>query len=241
MRAPDIKKPDTKTPAVDPAVLTKVAQIAKIKDFPLTGSLLEISGLKDYQKELDQSLIKLMDQLGVIQTTNRKQFENRIRTNIKTAQDHAAWRNAARLKTAKIEHLARQLKETLKASPPELSHYLQSFECSCSLDQCIAAVSVLTESAQRIKHAKKTIMRPGRWAGWDRRIFIEALLNATQAAGGKLGVNPRNGRGSLVEVIDLLRPYLPAEFQTGLSVATLRQIKSAWLKSRKNNLKNADF
>ena len=217
---------------IDPAVLARVAQIAEIKDFPLTGSFLEISGLKDYQKELGEPLIELMGQLGVIRTTSRKQFETRIRISIDDAQERAAWRNAKKLKTAKIGRLAGQLKETLKTSPPELSHYLQSFELPPT-DQHVAAIGALAEAAQRIKRdKKKATLRPGKWAEWDRRIFVETLLNAAQAAGGKLGINPRNNRGSLVEVVDLLRPYLPAEFRRGLSARTLRRIVA---KNQKNS------
>jgi hypothetical protein len=208
---------------IDPAVLAKVAQIANIKDFPVTGTLLELSGLsglKGYHEVLSQELIELLGQCGVIRTTSRKQFEKRIRTSIELAQDLAARRNAGKLKTAKIGRLARQLKEALETSSPELSHFLE-----LPVDQCIAAVGALAKAAEQIKSLKKPAYRPGEWAGWDRSIFVATLVNAAQAAGGKLGINRRNGRGSLVEAINLLRPYLPAEFQRGLSAGTLRRIK----------------
>jgi hypothetical protein len=234
---------------IDPAVLAKVAQLAGIKDFPVTGSLLEISGLKNYQKELDQPLIELMGQLGVFQTTSREQFERHIQTSIKCAHDRAALRNATKLKTATVARLAHQLKEALKTSPPALSHYLQSFGLP-STDQYVVTIGDLAEAAQRINRNKKearlveaaqrinrnkknkkkvTVLarRPGKWAEWDRRVFVEELLDAAQAAGGRLGVNSDNNRGSLVEVLDLLRRHLPADFEKGLSAKTLRRIITA--------------
>lgn len=215
---------------INPAALAKLAQIAGIKDFPVSGTMLELSRLTNYREELGQELIELFAQCGVIRTTSRKQFEKRITTCVEMAQDLAVRRNVAKLKTAKIGRLARQLKEALETSSPELAHFIP-----LPVDQCVAAVGALTEAAQQIKRAKKTTtMRPGQWAEWNRKCFVESLVNAAQEAGGKLGVNPRNGRGSLVEAIDLLRPYLPTEFQRGLSAGTLRRIKArAAQKSKK--------
>jgi hypothetical protein len=216
--------------AIDPAVLAKVAQIAKIKDFPVIGTVSQLSGLKE--EELPPKLIELLGQYGVIRMTSRKLFEISIQASIKTAHRTGAWRAAAKLKTAKIGHLARQLKEALQTSSPELSHFLPS-----PVDQYIVAVGALAKADQQIKRVKKTPYPPGKWAGWDRRIFVAALVHAAQAAGGKLGVNPRNGRGSLVEAIYLLRPYLPAEFQRGLSAGTLRRIKPRAAQKPKKSIK----
>jgi hypothetical protein len=62
-----------------------------------------------------------------------------------------------------------------------------------------------------------------------RKDFVFSVLDATD---GSLGVNQRNGRGSLVEAVTLLQPHLPDLFGYGLGEETLRKLKRAWGKNR---------
>jgi hypothetical protein len=88
----------------------------------------------------------------------------------------------------------------------------------------IATVNHLEKQARDFERYGRIKLSRAKTAEVLRKIFVSKLLEAANEAGGHLGLTPRNGRGSLVEVINLLQPYLPAEFQTKLSIATLRRI-----------------
>ena len=75
--------------------------------------------------------------------------------------------------------------------------------------------------------------RSKKWATTIRKRFVYSLLDAVHDAGGELGINQRNGRGSLVDAISELQSHLPGLFEHGLGVDTLRILKRAWVKNRK--------
>jgi hypothetical protein len=180
---------------IDPAVIARVAQLAGIKDSPFP-------------------LFQTTSTGYVFRTTLRERFEIMIESIVSTAHYLATCNNAATPKAAaKIGRSARQLSKDLESSGLSLWF----------LASDIAAINHLTKQARdfegygRIKSRAKA-------AEVFRKTFVSQLLDAADDAGGHLGINRRTGRGSLVEAIDLLRPYLPAEFQTKLSIATLRRI-----------------
>jgi hypothetical protein len=96
----------------------------------------------------------------------------------------------------------------------------------------LEAVSDLAERLYELERLKRD-GRPNKWAEIIRKRFVNSLLDAAYEAGGDLGVNRRNGRGSLVDAVNLLKPHLPKLFRRGLSPSTLKTIKTAWLKTRK--------
>src|SRR5262249_45388560 len=125
---------------------------------------------------------------------------------------------------AKIDHLACQLSAELKSSG--LSPWFEASD--------IAALNNLAKQARHFERRGRKKL-PAKAFEVFRKSFVSELLDAANKAGGRLGINRRTGRGSLVEAIDLLRPYLPAEFQRGLSARTLRRIRDTWSKNQKNN------
>ncbi len=200
-----------KTPRLDPKILARITQLA---------------GVKDYSIGLGQPFHPAPTELDLQSNghTLRRNFEAAIEDIISFAHYAATCSNAAAPKAAaKIVRLARQLNEELENS--SLSPWF--------LPSDIAAINHLANQARTFKRHNFQTRRRAKAIETLRKNFVTQLLDATDNAGGRLGINQRNGRGSLVEVIDLLRPYLPAEYQAGLSAATLRRVKDTWLKSRK--------
>src|SRR5262249_24302685 len=96
----------------------------------------------------------------------------------------------------------------------------------------VRALSNLVNALYELERDKKR-GPPKKRATTIRKRFVNGLLDAVHDAGGELGLNRRNGRGSLVDAISELQPYLPPLFEDGLSAPTLRQIKATWLKKSK--------
>jgi hypothetical protein len=125
--------------------------------------------------------------------------------------------------TKRIGQLVCELQQVLDNNP-DVSRHLAGSD--------LEAVSNLAERLHELERLKRDGRR-NKWAELIRKQFVNGLLDAAHHAGGDLGVNRRNGHGSLVNAINLLKPHLPDLFQHGLSPATLRNIKTAWLKTRK--------
>jgi hypothetical protein len=67
--------------------------------------------------------------------------------------------------------------------------------------------------------------QPKKWGEKIRKRFVNGLIDATEATGGRLGLDRPNGRGTLLEATKLLRPCLLKDvFQRGLSISTLKTI-----------------
>jgi hypothetical protein len=165
-----------------------------------------------------------------------------------------ASRGPASLKrTKRIGQLVCKLQEALNDNP-DLSQHLEHVQhleyVSARLEYSDSLLTASKESLKRPRQVSnladallqtasalhwlerlKKNRRSGKWEERIRKQFVSGLLDATCLAGGDLGVNRRNGRGSLVEAVDLLKPHLPELFQDGLSASTLRIIKTAWLKN----------
>jgi hypothetical protein len=176
----------------------------------------QLAGIKDSPFPLFQT----MPDGYVFKTTLRKRFEIAIESIVETAHYVATYNNPATPKAAaNINRLAHQLSVELESS--HLSPWFLASD--------IAAINHLAKQARFFGHSK----RRGKATEVFRKTFVSQLLDAADDAGGHLGINRRTGRGSLVEVINLLRPYLPAEFQRGLSARTLRRIRSSGPKIKK--------
>ena len=125
--------------------------------------------------------------------------------------------------TKRIGQLVHELQKGLDGNP-DVARHLDWYD--------LEAVGNLVERLHKLEQLKRD-GRPNKWAEILRKQFVNGLLDAAHHAGGDLGVNRRNGRGSLVKAVNLLKPHLPDLFQHGLSPATLRNIKTGWLKTRK--------
>jgi len=150
-------------------------------------------------------------------------------------------------RTKRIGRLVCELQEALNDKPDlcrhlermqHLEYVSKRLEHSDSLPRAskvsnLADALFQTASALHWLERLKKNRRLGKWEERIRKQFVSGLLDAAYAAGGDLGVNVRNGRGSLVDAVDWLQPHLPELFQHGLSPGTLKTIKTAWLKIRK--------
>jgi hypothetical protein len=93
--------------------------------------------------------------------------------------------------------------------------------------------SRLDETQYRLELEQKKDCRPAKWKETVRKQFVTDLLDAVGAARGRLGLDSRNGGGSLVEAVSLLQPCLPDLFRHGLGASTLKKIKAARAKNCK--------
>ena len=157
-----------------------------------------------------------------------------------------ASRGPASLKrTKRIGQLVCKLQKALNDNPDlslhleqvqHLQHVSARLESSdfraVNVSNLADALSQTTSALHWLERLKKN-RRSGKWEERVRKQFVSGLLDAACAAGGNLGVNRRNGGGSLVDAVELLQPHLPELFQHGLSPGTLKTIKTAWLKNRK--------
>jgi len=91
----------------------------------------------------------------------------------------------------------------------------------------------LDETLFQLELEQKKDRRSGKWKETIRKQFVTDLLDAVEAAGGSLGLDSRNGGGSLVEAVSLLQPCLPDLFRHGLGASTLKNIKAARAKNCK--------
>ena len=89
-------------------------------------------------------------------------------------------------------------------------------------------LSRLDETLYQLELEQKKNCRPGKWKETIRKQFVNDLLDAVEAAGGHLGLDRPNGRGTLLKAIAELRPCLPEDvFRRGLSLSTLKNIIAA--------------
>ena len=163
---------------------------------------------------------------------------------------YMASRGPASLKRTKtIGQLVRKLQAALNDNPDLSRHlehvqHLENVSKRLEHPDAVNNVSNLadallqTASALHWLEGLKKNRRPGKREERIRKQFVSNLLDAAALAGGDLGLNRRNGCGSLVDAVELLKPHLPELFQRGLSASTLKTIKATWLKTRKNSSKN---
>jgi hypothetical protein len=96
----------------------------------------------------------------------------------------------------------------------------------------IRGITGLARGARRAKLLAKA-PRQGKWPVKIREAYVEGILDAAAAAGGRLTLNRRKEGGSLVDALSLLDPYLPKEgvllpLSKEWSFSTLRRIYDPW-------------
>jgi hypothetical protein len=145
--------------------------------------------------------------------------------------------NASTIKRHKeIARCAEELVEHLKATKPERLFAIVSSDT-------IKAIAGLARGARRAGVLAEA-PRQGKWPIKIRKVYVEALLDAAASAGGRLALDRSRQRGSLVDALRLLSPYLPQEgvlrqLSEEWSFSTLRRIYDPWLKNNKNSSKKA--
>ena len=167
--------------------------------------------------------IRLMRTLPLIEklagVKNSEMFRKRMMELVDRAYDMASSDPTLLKETKRI--VRRQLKEAVDGGDVREAR-IQAEEWSR-----------LDETQYRLELEQKKDCRPGKWKETVRKQFVTDLLDAVEAARGRLGLDSRNGGGSLVEAVSLLRPCLPDLFRHGLGASTLKKIKAARAKNCK--------
>jgi hypothetical protein len=159
-----------------------------------------------------------------------KTFVSEVLKCIRMVHDYGNILNASKIKRIKeIDHHAHKLAQHLKASDKKKLFAIVSSDT-------IQGISGLARGARRAKQLAKA-PRQGKWPVTLRKAYVEGILDAAAAAGGRLTLNRRNEGGSLVEALSLLNPYLPKEgvlrpLSKEWSFSTLRRIYDPWLRNK---------
>ncbi|MGC2075094.1 MAG: hypothetical protein WA728_03480 [Xanthobacteraceae bacterium] len=145
---------------------------------------------------------------------------------VRMVHDYGNILDASKLKRLKeIAYHADELAQHLKASgKKELFAVVSS--------DTIRGITGLARGARRAKLLAKA-PRQGKWPVKIRKAYVEGILDAAAAAGGRLTLNRRKEGGSLVDALGLLDPYLPKEgvllpLSKEWSFSTLRRIYDPW-------------
>ena len=155
-----------------------------------------------------------------------EQFVFNVLKCIRMVHDYRNILDASKLKRLKeIAYHADELAQHLKASPKKKLFAVVSSDT-------IRGITGLARGARRAKLLAKA-PRQGKWPVKIRKAYVEGILDAAAAAGGRLTLNRRKEGGSLVDALSLLDPYLPKEgvllpLSKEWSFSTLRRIYDPW-------------
>ena len=155
-----------------------------------------------------------------------KKFASDVLKCIRMVHDYGNILDASKLKRLKeIDHHAHELAQHLKVSDKKKLIAIVSSDT-------IRGITGLARGARRAKQLAKAPRR-GKWLVKMRKAYVEGILDAAAAAGGRLTLNRRNESGSLVEALSLLNPFLPEEgvlrpLSKEWSFSTLRRIYDPW-------------
>ncbi|MGC2079245.1 MAG: hypothetical protein WA728_25100 [Xanthobacteraceae bacterium] len=145
---------------------------------------------------------------------------------IRMVHDYGNILDASKLKRLKeIAYHADELAQHLKASSEKKLFALLSSDT-------IRGITGLARGVRRATLLAKA-PRKGKWPVKIRKAYVEGILDAAAAAGGRLTLNRRKEGGSLVDALSLLDPYLPKEgvllpLSKEWSFSTLRRIYDPW-------------
>jgi hypothetical protein len=174
-------------------------------------------------------------------TTVREEFEREIIVALAAAHMGAAFIAGTKklMRTRNIAREAKALADTLGRMRSEEKDILTVFlphRRSEVFDEFIVFAHELAKCANDVLHLGKVPKRATAIRVM-RRALVSALLNAAATAKGNLTLNKRTGRGSLVEALALLKPYLPPEPSEHLSFSNLVTLRRAWVKNREKKFK----
>ena len=155
-----------------------------------------------------------------------KTFVSEVLKCIRMVHDYGNIFDASKIKRLKeIAHHADELAQHLKATDKKKLFAIVSSDT-------IQGITGLARGARRAKLLVKIPQR-GKWPVTLRKAYIEGILDAAAAAGGRLTLNRRNEGGSLVDALSLINPFLPKEgvlrpLSNEWSFSTLRRIYDPW-------------
>jgi len=159
-----------------------------------------------------------------------KTFVSEVLKCIRMVHDYGNILDASKLKRLKeIAYHADELAQHLKASDKKKLFAIVSSDT-------IKGITGLARGARRAKQLAKA-PRQGKWPVTLRKAYVEGILDAAAAAGGRLTLNRRNEGGWLVEALSLLNPFLPEDgvlrpLSKEWSFSTLRRIYDPWLRNK---------
>jgi hypothetical protein len=159
-----------------------------------------------------------------------KKFASDVLKCIRMVHDYGNILDASKLKRLKeIDNHAHELVKHLKASDKKKLFAIVSSDT-------VQGITGLARGAQRAKLLAKA-PRQGKWPLTLRKAYVEVILDAAAAAGGRLTLNRRNEGGPLVEALSLLNPFLREEgvlrpLSKEWSFSTLRRIYDPWLRNK---------
>jgi len=219
-------------PDLDPAVLAKLRKIAAIRENPY--ALLHAQYVSFHNQYALQH--GTLDDFMVPPTTAAEKFDSKIEAAIYVTHLSIALSNSKKLTARKqIVRYAQELANTLRAlkqDEKDLLVHLLPYRRQATFDDFVTATRELADEARQI------CSLAGRPSGRSRRVTRHCFVNhLLDAADGKLTLNARNERGTLVDAIELLLPYLPQEISKMPSFSTLKSLRSAWVKNREKNSK----
>ena len=155
-----------------------------------------------------------------------KMFVSDVLKCIRMVHDYGNILYASKIKRLKeIAYHADELAQHLRASDKKKLFAIVSSDT-------IKGITGLARGARRAKLLVKIPQR-GKWPVTLRKAYVEGILDAAAAAGGRLTLDRRKERGSLVEALSLLNHYLPKEgvlrpLSKEWSFSTLRRIYDPW-------------
>jgi hypothetical protein len=160
----------------------------------------------------------------------REKFVSDVLKCIRMVHDYGNILDASKLKRLKeIAYHADELAQHLKASDKKKLFAVVSSDT-------IRGITGLARGARRAKLLAEA-PRQGKWLLKIRKAYVEGILDAAAAAGGRLTLDRRKEGGSLVEALSLLNPFLPEEgvlrpLSKEWSFSTLRRIYDPWLRNK---------
>jgi hypothetical protein len=214
---------------LDPGVLAKLRKIAAIRENSYTLLRAQYVSLHNQYALQDGTL----DDLIVPPTTEAEQFDSRIKSVIWVAHLSIALGSPKKLTARKkIARGAREFADTLQTLSPEDKEILLYFlphQRQATFDDFITATRELADEARDICIAAERRLRQQA----HRFSFVNHLLSAVADGGRSLTLNSRTERGTLVDAIEVLLPYLPQELSEMPSFSTLKRFRKAWVQNSK--------
>jgi hypothetical protein len=171
--------------------------------------------------------------------TTADKFDSKIEAAVSVAHSTIALSNPKKLPTRKqIARRARELANTLlalKQSEKDILVYFLPYRRQAAFDDFVAATRDLADEARHIcglpGKPSKVLQHI------TQRSFVSHLLDAADEAGGKLTLNVRSERGTLVDAVEVLLPYLREIFPKMPSFSTLKRLRDAQVQNRAKNKK----
>jgi hypothetical protein len=225
-------------PDIDPAVLAQLRKIADIRENPYGALYRQIVLAHNQRASLFPQQGELIAPIFPVPSTAAEEFDSKIKGAVWVAHLSIALTNSKKLKARKqIARCAQELANALGALKRDekdiLVHFLPHRR-QATFDDFLTATRELAVEARHICSIA------GRPSGRSRRVtrhsFVTLILDAAAEAYGKLTLHPRSGRGTMVDAIKLLLPYLPEEIRKMPSFSTLKRLRKAWVQKRRKKV-----